>query len=238
MKDTINFYKSLNNILKYKIKNKIVKYIRIKDEIQTKEETLETWLQYYKKILNTEEKITNWWFSDRIKYEIDTRGALQKLAKNKATGIDEIPGEWIIANDENNETDKLRIDTLHKIFTNWVTNKHIPEFWMQSKLILISKEENSTPEIQNTRLIAILPSITKAFDLNIIGNIEDIAYTQGYISQSQREFTPNKSTTINIQDLLKLCMQAKVRIKLNMTSALIFIDLKRAYDNVNRNKLL
>ena len=109
---------------------------------------------------------------------------------------------------------------------------------MQSKLILISNEENSTPEIQNTRPIAILPSITKAFDLSIIGNIEDIAYTQGYISQSQREFTPNKSTTINIQDLLKLCMQAKVRIKLNMTSALIFIDLKRAYDNVNRNKLL
>ena len=237
-KDSINFYKSLNNILKYKVKNYIVKYIRIKGEIQAKEETLETWLQYYKKILKTEEKITNWWFSDWIKYEIDTRGALQKRAKNKAIRINEVPGDWIIANGENNETDKLKIETLHRIFTNWVTNKHIPEFWMQSKLILISKEENNTPEIQNTRPIAILPSITKAFEVSIIGNIEDIEYTQGYISLSQRRLTPNKSTTTNIQDLLKFCMQAKIRRKSNMTCALIFLDLKRAYDNVNRNKLL
>ena len=79
---------------------------------------------------------------------------------------------------------------------------------MQSKLILISKQENNTPEIQSTKPIAILPSITKAFEFSIIGNIEDIVYTQD-ISQNQRGFTPNKSTTINIQDLLKFCMQAK-----------------------------
>ena len=109
---------------------------------------------------------------------------------------------------------------------------------MQSKLILISKEENNTPEIQNTRPIAILPLIAKAFELSIIGNIENIAYKQEYISQSQRGFTPNKSTTTNIQDLLKFCMQVKIRRKLNMTSALIFIDLKKGYYNVNKNKLL
>ena len=33
-------------------------------------------------------------------------------------------------------------------------------------------------------------------------------------------------------------MQTKIRRKLNMTSALIFIDMKRVYYNVNRNKLL
>ena len=49
--------------------------------------------------------MANWVFSNKLKYEIDTRGTLKKLAKNKAERIDKVSGEWIIINDENNETD-------------------------------------------------------------------------------------------------------------------------------------
>ena len=106
---------------------------------------------------------------------------------------------------------------------------------MKSKIVLISKENNNTPEIMNTRPIAILPAITKAFELSILRNLEKIAYEQSYISHNQRGFTTKKSIIENIDGLFDSWMKAK---ETRSSSALIFIDLKRAYDCVNRNKLL
>ena len=236
--DIVRFYKSINNIIKYKNKNKIVKSIKKNNEIQTKSKSLKIWLQYYDQILNTNEPITKRWYTNNEKYEVKTLRGLMTLARNKATGIDKVPGEWIRVTNENNDIDKMKTTFINNIFVDWVKNKNIPNFWMRSKLILISKEENNSPEVHNTRPIAILPSITKAFEISIISNIEEIAYKQGYISENQRGFTPRKSTSINIEDLITFWIQAKLRRKLKTTSALIFIDLKRAYDSINRNKLL
>ena len=63
----------------------------------------------------------------------------------------------------------------------------------------------------NTRPIAILPAITKAFELSIIRNLEKIAYEQNYISHNQRGFTLKKSTIENIDDLFDFWMKAKER---------------------------
>ena len=110
---------------------------------------------------------------------------------------------------------------------------------MWSRIVLISKENNNTPSIENTRPIAILPSITKAFELSILGNLEKIAYENEHISKNQRGFTPRMNTCINLSNLFDFWFEAKTKKKnLKLNSALIFIDLKRAYDNVNRNKLL
>ena len=112
---------------------------------------------------------------------------------------------------------------------------------MWSRTVLISKENNNTPRIKNTRPIAILPSITKAFELSILGNLEKIAYENEHISKNQRGFTPRMNTCINLSNLFDFWFEAKTKkknLKLKLNSALIFIDLKRAYDNVNRSKLL
>ena len=75
---------------------------------------------------------------------------------------------------------------------------------MVRKIILLSKENSDTPEVNNTRPIVILPSITKVFELSILENLKKIVYKQGFILNNQRGFTPNKSTTENIYDLFQL----------------------------------
>ena len=110
---------------------------------------------------------------------------------------------------------------------------------MNWRLILLSKEKNKVPKIENTRPISILPSITKVFEVASFGNLEDIAYRQGYISMNQRGFTPKMNTISNINDLLDFCQEVKLkRRSLKLSIALIFIDLHRAYDSVDRNILL
>ena len=81
----------------------------------------------------------------------------------------------------------------------------------------------------NTRPITILPAITKAFELSILRNLEKIVDEQSYISHNQRGFTSKKSTIENIDDLFDFWMITKERRKeIRSSSALIFIDLKRA----------
>ena len=48
----------------------------------------------------------------------------------------------------------------------------MPDFWMSGRLILLNKENNKYPQIENTRPITILPAITKIFELSIMHNIE------------------------------------------------------------------
>ena len=109
---------------------------------------------------------------------------------------------------------------------------------MKSRLILFSKENNSTSNEENSRPISILPSMTKAFEISILSNLEQVAYKQGYISTNQRGFTPNKNTISNIDELLHLCQEIKIRRIAKWSTALVFIDLCRADDNVDRKILL
>ena len=44
---------------------------------------------------------------------------------------------------------------------------------MKAKLILISKEDTEYPEIENTRPISVLPTITKIFELSILHYLEE-----------------------------------------------------------------
>jgi hypothetical protein len=102
---------------------------------------------------------------------------------------------------------------------------------MKCKLILLSKESSPTPLVSNTRPISILPSITKLFEQSIISNLEDVVLNK--LSPSQRGFIPGRSVFDNLKDIFQECL----RIRVSRGGLLVFLDLKRAYDNVDRNKL-
>ena len=114
-----------------------------------------------------------------------------RFPSSKTIGIDKVPGEWIKIRNNQAELkiNELKIHKWYKIFRNWIEKGTIPDFWMNWRLILVSKEKNKVPKIENTRPISILLSITKVFEVVIFGNLEDIAYQQGYISRNQRGFT-------------------------------------------------
>ena len=170
-------------------------------------------------------------YLNKDEYVIDLERGIEKLACNKAVGPDRIPGEWL-------KYRQLRKDItshLRSWIKKWVDDEKIPEHWAWAKLILISKENNKNPAIENTRPIAILPAITKVFEQSTLPNFEKVAYTNGFLMENQRGFRPGTSTGNNIADLINFWKTAQSDKEKKL---LVFIDIKKAYDSVNREKLL
>ena len=158
------------------------------------------------------------WFIER---------GIEKLTCNKAVGPERIPGEWL----KHRQLRKDITSHLGSWIKKWVEEEKIPEHWAWAKLILISKENNKNPAIENTRPIAILPAITKAIEQSILPNFEKVAYTNGFLTENQRGFRPGN----HIADLIYLWKTAQSDKEKKL---LVFIDIKKAYDSVYREKLL
>ena len=71
-------------------------------------------------------------------------------------------------NEELREELKTR---LAKHFKEYIFKGEVPKYFMISRLLLISKTKDEYPEINNTRPISILPTITKMFEASILHNL-------------------------------------------------------------------
>ena len=84
--------------------------------------------------------------------------------------------------------------------------------------------------------IVILSSITKVFEVSIFRNLGKVVFQHNYY-KIIKEVSHQWKVQLKI---LMICLiyDLKQRKANKHWSYLIFIDLKRAYDNVNRNMLL
>ena len=57
-------------------------------------------------------------------------------------------------------------------FKEYLIEFYIPRYFMEAKLILISKYGTEYPKIEQTRPISVLPTITKIFELSILHHLE------------------------------------------------------------------
>ena len=102
---------------------------------------------------------------------------------------------------------------------------------MTGRMILISKENNDRPTLENIRSITILPAVLKFFENTILHNLEKITNSNEF-SKYQRGLTKNKSTLNNIKDIL---IEAKnLKEKKKETPTLVFFDFNKAYDRIFR----
>ena len=108
----------------------------------------------------------------------------------------------------------LIANRLQKHFIEYLHWSEIPEYFMKAKLILISKEDTEYPEIENTRPISVLPTITKIFELSILHYLEE-AVKSGIFWRNQRGFMKGKSTTNSIYDLFEITQSYKYSKRLN-----------------------
>ena len=74
---------------------------------------------------------------------------------------------------------------------------------METRLILISKDDTEYLEISKTQPISVLPTITKIFELSILYYLED-AVKSILFCENQRGLIKGWSTLNNISDLFQI----------------------------------
>ena len=140
------FYKIINSIIKYKTKGKIVKGIKWDEEIILDKKKKQIIIKYYEQIYSSKNvkrvKIEN----SNYDYRIDVRRAIEQWASNKAAGADYIPGGFY----KDKASRKIIIERLEKHFKEYIQTTEIPNYFMEAKLILISKDNKEYPIIEET----------------------------------------------------------------------------------------
>jgi len=147
--------------------------------------------------------------------------AMERLSFKKAMGYDQTPDEI------------LKIPFIRKhvacFFEKMLKTGKIPQYLKYGRLCLLSKEKgNSFPCIENTRPIIILSCIYKLLELYWFTLNEDIIWNK--IGFHQIGFRKKCGTQFNIILLKKSMKETK-------KSLVLFLDIKKAYDSVIREKL-
>ena len=121
--DISKFYKILNSLLKYKHKGKLVKGIKQEDGSvvygSLKNQIVK---EYFSKIFNWDTKPAQIRNNGIFEYRIELDKAFERIARNKAVGYDNIPGEIFKLN-ENMGVLKQR---LKSHFTNYLIAGDVP----------------------------------------------------------------------------------------------------------------
>ena len=76
---------------------------------QERKESIILWTDYYKTLLNNDEKLTQQRFNNQIEHTINVEEGLERVAKRKAVGVDGVSGEWIRLNkDEDDDIKSIK----------------------------------------------------------------------------------------------------------------------------------
>ena len=140
-------------------------------------------------------------------------------------------------------------EKLAEAFSNWINGKEpIPAYLKVARTVMLSKTDSQYPPEGDVRVIAILPALTKLYEVflqrELVNNIE----LHKPLHSNQRGFVAGGSCLKNIADLLSFTHKAKDRMKQQIAQKipfkirpktyLLFIDLKKDFDTVDRGKLL
>ena len=100
----------------------------------------------------------------------------------------------------------------------------------------------------NVRIIAVLPAILKLYEQLLLKNLRAELIRTIPLHPNQRGFVEGKCTMHNLNDVVKIIDKCKQQIKANIIKKipaekrpkfyLLFIDLAKAFDSINRNKLI
>ena len=154
--------------------------------------------EYFKKLYNGPRSVLTVENNGIFDYRIDVIRGIEWWAVNKASGIDNIPGEFY----KNAIMKAEIINRLQQHFKKYTYNMTVPDYFMKAKLILISKDGTEYPEIDKIRPISILPTITKIFELSILKFLEETTLRPMFWND-QRGFLKGRSTLNNINDVLQ-----------------------------------
>jgi Reverse transcriptase (RNA-dependent DNA polymerase)/Endonuclease-reverse transcriptase len=147
--------------------------------------------------------------------------ACKEIATGKATGVDNIFGEYI-----RNAGDGL-ITIIAKLF-NIIDNKNtIPEDWLKAMICPVFKNKGVDTDVANYRPIALTSIMRRLFERCLSMKLDK--YVQK-LSNTQGGFRPNRSTQMQVFNVHEMLAR-------NTNVECILLDFKAAYDMVDRRRL-
>ena len=202
------------------------------DDISTDE-----WIDYFTKLLNDDKNVALPTTTEtptyeptldrRIKIE-ELRSALIRLKHGKACALDDILGEYLQIFGENFECILLKI--MNTIFVE----KIYPTQWTTNFLRPIYKK-GSSKDPDNYRGLAIGSAFAKLYSFILLNRLTEFIDIKKLISPNQIGFMKHMGTQDHV--FLLQTIVEKVVKKNKKKLYVVFIDFKKAYDTVNRNRL-
>ena len=153
---------------------------------------------------------------------------LSKLCKSKATGLDTISARLL------RECADLIADPMCSIFNQSVRSGIFPQEWKCAKVIPLFKEGNHS-DLNNYRPISIVPIVAKVFGRIIYDQVYGYLTENNLISSQQPGFRSLHST---VTALLEATNNWAFNIDKGGVNAVVFLDLKKAFDTVDHSILL
>ena len=123
---------------------------------------------------------------------------------------------------------------LLEMFNNVMTGAQIPSDWKIGDIVLILKKPPRT-DINNYRPITLISCVSKLLTKILAKRVSTAVEKEDIIGPEQSGFRPNRSCSDNIFILNSILEFNKSK---KLLSYLLFIDLKEAYDRVDRGILL
>lgn len=152
-----------------------------------------------------------------------------KKAKNTAPGFDRI--SYALIKSLNEEKQMLFLGMIN---VEW-TNGNYMEEWKTAKVIGIPKQNCDSSKFENLRPISLLPIPAKILDKLVLNKMLCFAERENCIPQNSFGFNRGKS----INDLyVNLIEQIENNKKQRKKSVIIKLDIKKAFDSVNKAVLI
>jgi hypothetical protein len=152
--------------------------------------------------------------------------AINSLKEDKAPGVDKITPKMVL-NTPNNWRTKLLV-----LFRNIQKAGKVPKNWKDGKVVLLLKKTPATI-MANYRPITLISVLSKLLTKILAKRMSDAIVEEDVIGPEQNGFRPGRGCGDNLFILNTLVERHEQTKSLN----LCFIDLKAAYDSVNRQIL-
>ena len=163
--------------------------------------------------------------------EVEVKQHIKQL-RNSSTGPDNVHNRCL-----KNHTESL-IKHLTKLFNQILIHGYIPKEWKKANIILLLKPKKDKQQPSSYRPISLLSCLGKLLEKIIKQRLMLELERRNILPQHQAGFRPKRSTAYNI---VRLERYAEKHLRSNTQrrhSAVIFFDIKAAFDSVWHDGLI
>lgn len=239
-------WKTINHLMSRRQNNQLVKEVKVNDiSICNSNEISNTFNEHFstigprlaREIPSTSDEVSTYLnnfpenfnkFSFRPTTSSIVFTHLNRLSKTKSTGLDNISAKLI------RECADIISGPLCDLFNKSLMSGIFPDDWKCARVIPLFKQGESL-DLNNYRPISVISVVAKVFERIVYDQLYNFLSNEGIISKQQSGFRSLHST---VSALLEATDSWAFNIDRGYVNAVVFLDLKKAFDTVDHEILL